>query len=375
MRGRILLGAVAAAVLALPPSASAATALADVPASFWAHRQIGWVVSHAWMRPRTPTLFAPGHTASRITAARVLARIALREYGTPLAADPYAEATAAGWIAKGSGPGDTLTQYEFDRGLVRVLRLAPVAKALNHLHTADGWTPPLTRSFGVEQVVRAVGARFNAPEGSDQWESWPSAPLDRVTLAVEGYQVAAMPSWAGAAAESKTDILTALPAWTPLQRAVLGRAFAYAGAPYVWGGTSAAPQTLFGQAVAGGFDCSGFVWFILKLHTYTAGSTTWSGDSQIRWRTTYDMAANVPVANRIARSALRPGDILFWSSAPNGVQTAAATIYHTGIYLGGGWAINSHGSGDGVTVDYMGTGAGWFHDAFAFGWRVLPAGA
>ena len=54
------------------------------------------------------------------------------------------------------------------------------------------------------------------------------------------------------------------------------------------------------------------------------------------------------------------------------MHTSWATIYHTGIYLGNGWTINSHGSGDGVTVDYMGAGAGWYHDAFAFAWRIMP---
>ena len=29
---------------------------------------------------------------------------------------------------------------------------------------------------------------------------------------------------------------------------------------------------------------------------------------------------------------------------------------------------------NGVTLDFMGAGAGWYHDAFAFGWRVLPNG-
>ena len=86
------------------------------------------------------------------------------------------------------------------------------------------------------------------------------------------------------------------------------------------------------------------------------------------------MAAALPVAKRISYANLKPGDILFWSSAPKGVNTASATVYHTGIYLGKGWTINSHGSGDGVTLDFMGAGAGWYHDAFAFGWRVLPDG-
>ena len=70
------------------------------------------------------------------------------------------------------------------------------------------------------------------------------------------------------------------------------------------------------------------------------------------------MAAALPVAKRITYANLQPGDIVFWSTAPNGVNTASATVYHTGIYLGKGWTINSHGCGDGVTLDYMGAGAG-----------------
>ena len=77
---------------------------------------------------------------------------------------------------------------------------------------------------------------------------------------------------------------------------------------------------------------------------------------------------------RITYANLHAGDIVFWSDNPNGVNTASSTVSHTGIYLGKGWTINSHGCGDGVTLDYMGPGAGWYHDAFVFGWRVMPAG-
>ena len=113
----------------------------------------------------------------------------------------------------------------------------------------------------------------------------------------------------------------------------------------------------------------------MKLHSYTVPSHTWTGDRQDPWPArplTWPRSSRSRSA--IHRRDLKPGDILFWSSAPNGVKTKSATVYHAGIYLGNGWAINSHGSGDGVTLDYMGQGAGWFHDAFAFGWRVMPVG-
>ena len=165
-----------------------------------------------------------------------------------------------------------------------------------------------------------------------------------------------------------------IPAWTPLKRKVLGLALRYAGAPYVWGGTSPDPQSPLGSPVAGGFDCSGFVWWVHEAaHLHRRRATPGAGERHDPGRarpTTWPRAAGREA--HPPRASLQPGDILFWSSAPNGVNTSSATVYHTGIYLGNGWTINSHGSGDGVTLDYMGPGAGWFHDAFAFGWRVMP---
>ena len=81
-------------------------------------------------------------------------------------------------------------------------------------------------------------------------------------------------------APTQLNVVDALPKYPPLKRAVLGYAIQYAGAPYVWGGTSDQPQTLFGLPAAGGFDCSGFVWWVMKERSYTVPGTTWSGDRQ-----------------------------------------------------------------------------------------------
>jgi hypothetical protein len=345
----------------------------DVPAGFWAKTDVNWAVSSGWMTPRTSTSFGVGHTVSRLTAARVLAELNLKVNRTPVAANPYTQAVAAGWIGAGTGADQVITQLQFDHGVVRILGLQPTAKALSGLHTSTGWRPTLPVGFGVEQMVRAVGARVNAPDGSDQWELWPNDALLRADLAAEAYQLGHLSSWAVSFAESKTDVLRAIPKWMPLRRKVLGLALRYAGAPYVWGGTSPNAQSPLGSPVSGGFDCSGFVWWVMKLHSYHVPGTTWSGAKAIgNLRTTYQMAQALKVANRVPRASLHPGDILFWSAAPNGVHTSWKTVYHTGIYLGNGWTINSHGSGDGVTMDYMGPSAGWYHDAFAFGWRVMP---
>jgi hypothetical protein len=373
VRGRsTFLAAAVLALLSFASPAYAAGGFSDVPKGFWAAPQIKWAAANAWMAPRTPTTFAPHHTVSRVNASKVLVRVALQLKGVPEGPDPFAQAVAAGWIREGAGASDTLTQLEFDRGLVRILGLAHPAKALNHLQTADGWAPKLPDGFGVEQEVRAIGARINVPDGWDSWELSSTDLLRRANMAAEAYQVMHLSPWAISYGQAKVAVATQLPAWTPLKRKVLGMALRYAGSPYVWGGTSPDPQAPLGSPVAGGFDCSGFVWWVMKLHSYSVASHVWTGDGKIVARSTFDMAADLPVSKRIHRRDLKPGDILFWSSAPNGVKTKAATVYHTGIYLGNGWTINSHGSGDGVTLDYMGKGAGWFHDAFAFGWRVMP---
>jgi cell wall-associated NlpC family hydrolase len=375
LRPGIIASAVVLAALVAPAAASAATAPTDVGTGFWARSQVVWTVNAGWMGTLPDGRFRPGRQATRANAARVLSRANQLVNAVPAEADAFAQAVTAGWMTAGDGPEGAITQLEFDRAIVRVLGIRATTRKLNTLRGADGWRPALPQGFGAEQAVRQAGARYNAPHGADEWETWPASPLKRTHLAVQAYELGHLSSWWRWSVTNQEDVVTALPAYTPLKQKVLGFAIRYAGAPYVWGGTSPSPQTLFGRAVQGGFDCSGFVWWVLKSQTYTLDDGfSWSGNSQIAWRTTYDMSAHVPFTKRIARADLRPGDILFWSSNPNGRLTDSNTIYHTGIYLGNGWTINSHGSGAGVTLDYMGDGAGWFHDAFAFGWRVLPNG-
>ena len=92
----------------------------------------------------------------------------------------------------------------------------------------------------------------------------PADLLRRANLAAETYAVMHMSPWALAAGQAKVAVATQLPAWTPLKRKVLGLALRYAGEPYVWGGTSPDPQSPLGSPVAGGFDCSGFVWWAMS---------------------------------------------------------------------------------------------------------------
>jgi cell wall-associated NlpC family hydrolase len=349
-------------------------AIASAAAAFWARPQVTWAVANGWVAKAGPKNFGPATLIHRLGAARVLALAYQQRTGTPVWSDPYREAVKLGWLGPGRGPTDTIPQHGFDSGVVNMLGMHAAATRYGTLHEAGGRRVRLPLGFGAEQIVRHLGIRLNAPAGSDTWEWWPQDRMMRAELAIEAYQLAHLPSWAPGWAASQAAVAGQLPTWTPLQRQVLAYAIRFAGAPYVWGGASNRPQTLFGRPAAGGFDCSGFVWWVLKLHRYRlANGHAWS--AAIAGRTTYEMARALGVRRRVPYSRLKPGDVLFWSDRkPHGVSTHWEHIFHTGIYLGHGWAIDSHGAGDGVTIDRISPGSGWFHDFFAFGWRVLPRG-
>ena len=120
---------------------------------------------------------------------------------------------------------------------------------------------------------------------------------------------------------------------------MLTRAVSFVGYPYVWGGTSEAPQQPFGKPTPGGFDCSGFVWRVFKLEPFPGASAL---ASVLRGRTTYQMSGEVPPAQRIRKAEnLQPGDLIF--QGDGGPKSKPAQVDHAGIYLGGGWFVHSSG--------------------------------
>jgi cell wall-associated NlpC family hydrolase len=294
---------------------SHAPASAGLATAFWARPQVQWAVSQGWVSKAGPKNFGPATPIHRLGAAKVLALAYQRWKGTAVWSDPYREAVTLGWIPAGGGPSDTMTQHGFDSGVVNMLGLHATAVTYSTLHEANGRRVPLPLGFAAEQIVRHLGIRVNAPAGDDTWEWWPRDRMVRAELAIEAYGLAHLPGWTAAWATSQAAVAAGLPTWTPLQRQVLRFAIRYAGAPYVWGGTSDRPQRLFGRPAAGGFDCSGFVWWVLKLHRYRlADGRPWS--AAIAGRTTYQMARALPVSKRLGYGRLRPGDVLFWSDKP-----------------------------------------------------------
>ena len=107
----------------------------------------------------------------------------------------------------------------------------------------------------------------------------------------------------------------------------------YLGIPYRWGGES--PGT--------GFDCSGFVMYVF---------------SRVGVSLPRVVSAQYRVGKAVSRSALRPGDIVFFDG-----------LGHDGIYIGGGRFVHSPNSGDVVKISSL--REGWYHSRWVGARRVV----
>ncbi|MFI7103292.1 C40 family peptidase [Streptomyces sp. NPDC050161] len=141
-------------------------------------------------------------------------------------------------------------------------------------------------------------------------------------------------------------------------KSVINAALAKRGVPYSWGGGNAAgpstgsccsPGGHSGEHIRG-FDCSG-----LTLYAYAQAGVTLPRLA----------SAQAGVGKRIppgkGTGALRPGDLVFFAYAPG----ADSTIYHVGIYLGGGQMLDAARPGTRVREEAV------WQDGYAGGARVL----
>ena len=117
-------------------------------------------------------------------------------------------------------------------------------------------------------------------------------------------------------------------------------AYAFRGTRYVMGGTSRS-----------GFDCSGFVRYILGATDGVALPRT----------ATEQYIHGTPISN----TDLQPGDLVFFKN------TYKRGISHVGIYAGGGKFIHAANAHKGVRMDSL--GEGYYVAHYAGARRVLPA--
>jgi cell wall-associated NlpC family hydrolase len=255
-------------------------------------------------------------------------------------------------------PTRAVTMKQLDAALVGYLGLGDAARTIQATLRDAGLEPPT--NTGTEAVARMLGLRLNHPAAQDALELLPTQPATRAEAAYSFAQVLRID---GARLQAVSDAAQSftLPQLTPWQRRLLSTAVSYVGYPYVWGGTSPTAQTFGGVRSVGGFDCSGFVWRVVKLTPY-AGEGPLA--RVLRGRTTYAMSGEVPRSQRIRLADLQPADVMFFGA--HGPSSKPGEVDHAGLYLGNGWFVQS--SDDGVTLLPF---DGWYPRSFAWARRPL----
>ena len=402
----LLVASMVAAALFPTAAARAGSGFGDVPTSYWAWPAIEYVaITNPWMNDYTDGDFHPTTLETRGLLARSLVEmfapggvptpgcaITFTDLASTDPLYPYAcTAVQLGWMVRfASGafaPNGPIMLENFDRAVVLALGLTAPVQGLASIHTTAGYRYAVSPWFPYLQLGRTLGLHYDHANAALDLEATSFMPRDETAFGL--WRAKTLPPWI--LAETSAFDSVVLPALNPADPTQLAKqqltqfALRYVGYPYVWAGEwyrKTPPTYCCGYQPVGGFDCSGFVWWVLKLQ----GEQGWS-NAGIRpypgWslpqRTSYDMAKATTV--KIPYARLRVGDILMF--ADSGTRTWQ-NIDHVGIYLGNGWMIHSVGSvttpldpnavySDGPQLEYIGDPANWYRQSFAWGRRLIVA--
>jgi len=313
----------------------------------------------SWAQPQIEAVVEAGLLAETVAAFKPQRPLSQHALGAALETLSFAAEEPASYGYRVVAPGRAVTIRELNAALVGFLGLGDAARTVTAALRDAGLAPKA--GAGTETVARMLGLRHNHPAAQDALELGPADPATRAEAAYSLARLLDLSGWEAERIRAATSGL-ALPELTDPQRQVLRRAVSFVGYPYVWGGTSEAPQQPFGKRAPGGFDCSGFVWRVFKLEPFPGASAL---ASVLRGRTTYEMSGEVPPAQRVKKvENLQPGDLIFQGA--KGSRSKPAEVDHAGIYLGGGWLV--HSSGSGTTLHPF---EGWYRDRFAWARRPL----
>jgi hypothetical protein len=378
--------------LALPVAAltvagpAAARSYRDVPKSHWAYSEImsvtGRVVDSHRLLDDYGTAFKPEKAITRELLARSVV-LASGHYGEnikPVTIKDVPEgyryysviqmAVHEGYMGVGKDgsfrPTEPVTAAGAETVMVKWLRERYADYDWSLLKTLDArrWQPNPGFLTGAPTYLpyivasRQLELRYNHPSEEDRHEALPTEPIDRGEVAYMFSRAFAVESdWQLYGLAGYKDV--SFPELSDRQKQIVRFALRFVGYPYVWAGEYPTPGSPYGTQKSGGFDCSGFVFYVMRMHFGYTGIT-------LDQRGAHDMAA---VARpRITRAKLQCGDLVFFG--PRGPASSVGSIYHAGLYLGRGWFIHSTGSSDGVTLQSLNASSYWKR-AFAWGRRVL----
>ena len=374
----------AATLLALAVPAPARS-YSDVPKSHWAYPYISSVTGRAVaghaLLDDYGTTFKPERAMTRELLARSVV-LASGHYGDDITPVEIADvpkgyrhstviqlAVREGYMGLDRDgnfrPTEQVTAAAAETVMVRWLRERYSSSNWSLLGTLSpgrwqpnpGWTTGAPSYLPAIVASRQLQLRFNHSTDGDAHEVIPMQPIDRAEVAYmfhRAYKVAS--EWQLYGLADYADVT--FPALSDRQKQVARFALRYIGYPYIWAGEYPTPNSPYGYQKAGGFDCSGFVFYVMKLH--------FDYPITVNERGAHDMAARAKP--RITRARLTSGDLIFFG--PKGPKSSVESIYHAALYLGRGWFIHSTGSSDGVTLASLNTSSYW-KAAFAWGRRVL----
>jgi cell wall-associated NlpC family hydrolase len=376
----IVASLICAAAVAVPALGLSLPAISINNAGYsWAAAPLKDLVTHhGWPSSDTASL---GRIATRRELARGLAELLRARGKTPPAllvrpsdiATTDADLQAIEWVSTtrllgtpraAFSPSAAITTRDAELAVVQIFGLTAQMNALSALHTNNGQRLPIPSGFAAEVLGSDLGLRHDYPSNYDYLETSAGAPMPIAELAGMVDAAVNLPAWKLAYVANLSSIV--LPNLTANQRTVIDAALAVVGSPYIWGGVSPNVQSLFGGTTAGGFDCSGLVWWAYKLNPASAAQGLGRG---IVGRTADAMAWENP-SQKIAISQVRAGDLVFFG--PNGPRTPRGQIQHMVIALGNGWMIHANTPTGGVSIEHL---TGYWDAALAWARRPAAMGA
>jgi cell wall-associated NlpC family hydrolase len=370
----------------LSSAGPAAAAFSDVPAGYWASSAISYVAEQRnWMRDFGSSEFRPEARLQR----RHLARAVVRAFASSEATDPditfidlgaespffpFANvAVKLGWMSAPDGafrPREGVRKIDLNRALVNALGLRAEMAGLADIRTEDGYRLRHPKGFAVLALAQALHLHYNHPGGSEERELLPSTRVRRADAAYalrRAHRVVVAESWRLSGASRYRDGV--LPSMGQARLAAAEFALAHVGWPYVYAGEWAwntPAGYCCGAQASGGFDCSGFVWWVLRAPGGGWDNTDYRAYEgwPLAQRSSSDMAR--ATRTRLRWRETRPMDVMFFD--PSG-GSGWGGVSHAGVYLVIGWIIDSSNGQDGVAISWAADG--WYRDSFVWSRRVI----
>ncbi|MGH2557279.1 MAG: NlpC/P60 family protein, partial [Actinomycetota bacterium] len=345
---RLLVVAAVIAATLLP--ARSAFAFTDVPEKYWDYKAIRYVAeTNTWMQDYGPDKFWPTRKERRDFWARTLVQIhAPDEPIDPsitfpdLPSDsplyPFANvAVKLGWIPTYEdgrfGPLDHVVASLLDFSLIKATGLfeAPLA-GLAAIHEADGTPYKVSERWPHMNLAHYLGLHYN--HSNEKLDIGPNTRLNRDEVAYSLWRAETLPGYKIAAAAIYNDVeLPALSSSKQVKHDLTQEGLDQVGFPYIYAGewNAKSPEGYCcGSQPQGGFDCSGFVWWVMKRYEdgYNAAKHRVYGGWSIHDRSSKYMAKNTKT--RVAFSRLYIGDVMFFAS--NGGKKWS-DVNHAGVYV------------------------------------------